>query len=90
VIFRYLQGIHLKIVFLGNLLKCISYSVLNISAENPFSDISEPTPNDTSYHIPHDWFFSIPCGKYGTFIPAFGRRAFHPVYKTGYSSSEFP
>jgi len=66
----------------------------SLSPEYPLSEptscTSESIPNDTSCHIPHDWFSSTPCTIYITFqclvslLSAGG--LFLPVYKTGHPS----
>jgi hypothetical protein len=70
IVFCDLKGMDLKIVRGGDLLK-------DLQARSIF-DISEPTPDDICCHRLHGWFCSVPCSRYSIFIPAFGRRTFHP------------
>jgi len=53
--------------------------------------VPEVRSNDTSCHISHDWFFSVPCIIYTIFsrlvsLPSAGE-VFLPVYKTGHPSA---
>jgi len=66
----------------------------SLSPEYPLSEptpcTSESIPNDTSYHIPYDWFSSTPCTIYITFQCLVSLLSagvlFLPVYKTGHPS----
>src|SRR3989304_6674984 len=47
------------------------------------SDTSESIPDHISCHIRHVEFFSQSCAIHSTFIPAFGRKTFHPRPQDG-------
>lgn len=89
VIFCCLQRIYLEIMITGNLLKYFFYSRSNISSQNPFSILRSP----------HQMIFRVIYRMTGSFqfhaltitrfsLPSAGE-LFIPVYKTGYSSSDF-
>src|SRR4030042_1127248 len=47
------------------------------------SDTSESIPDDILCHIRHVEFFSQSCAIHSTFVPAFGRKTFHPPPQDG-------
>jgi hypothetical protein len=49
--------------------------------------ISGSIQDDIWYRRPHEKFFSVPCGEYSIFKPAFGRRTFHPRLQNGVFAS---
>ena len=89
VIFCYLQRIYLKIMIPGNLLKKFFYPISNIIPQYPLS----------IFRSPYQMIFRIVYRMTGSVqfhvltithlpLPSAGE-LFIPVYKTGYSSSDF-
>ena len=89
MVLSYLKGIYLKIVILGYLFKYFLYSIPDVASQNPLS----------IFRSPHQMVFRIIDRMARSFqlhagcIPylslSLAGELFIPVYKTGYSSSNF-
>ena len=89
MVFCDLKGIYLKIVILGNLLKDLFHSLSNIIPQNPFSVFRGPYQmifrivdrmrSSFQFHAVNIAYLNLPLAG----------ELFIPVYKTGYSSSNF-
>ena len=89
MVFCNLKGIYLKIVMLGNLLKDLFHSLSNIISQDPFSVFRGPyqmifriidrMSSSFQYHAVNIAYLSLLSAG----------ELFIPVYKTGYSSSNF-
>ena len=89
MVFCDLKGIYLKIVILGNLLKDLFHSLSNIIPQNPFSVFRGPYQmifrivdrmrSSFQFHAVNIAYLNLHLAG----------ELFIPVYKTGYSSSNF-
>jgi len=74
--------VNLKPMIQRHFLKYTSHAPVS-PHEVSTSDTSESIPDDISCHIRHGAFFSQSCAIHSTFIPAFGRKTFHPRPQDG-------
>ena len=88
MIFRYLHRVYLKVMIPGNLLKNILYSLSDISSQNPFAILRRPY--QMVFRIIDRMASSLQFRAISITspLPSAGE-LFIPVYKTGYSSSNF-